>query len=145
MSKFEGFFGEFKVKAKSVYGAASKAASEAADIGKVHYQIKQTQWEIEKGYAKLGSIVYDSKKGSENLEEAIALAVADVDALNEKLEDLEKRLRSYKRVGKCDSCSKENEIDACFCARCGVALEREPAEPIEVEVCEAPSEDDAAK
>jgi len=131
MSKFEELFDEFKDKAKTVYGTASKMTGEAVEMGKVRYQIKQTQWEIEKTYAKIGGMVYESKKGGENMDDIIALAIAEVDAYNEKLEELEKRLRSYKRVDKCPSCGKENDVDFSFCSRCGTVLEREEAQQSE--------------
>ena len=131
MSKFEELFDEFKDKAKTVYGTASKMTSDAVDMGKVRYQIKQTQWEIEKTYAKIGAIVYEAKKGGEGMDDIIALAIAEVDAYNERLEELEKRLRSYKRVDKCPSCGKENDVDFSFCSRCGTVLEREEAGPSE--------------
>ena len=129
MNKFEGLLDEVKGKAKNMYGVASKAASEVADMGKVRYQIKQTQWDIEKTYAKLGSVVYESKKSGEDLEDVVNLSIAEVDSLNEKLDELEKRLRSYKKVGKCTSCHKDNDTDASFCGGCGAKLER--PEPIE--------------
>ena len=135
MSKFEELFDEFKDKAKTVYGTASKVTSDVVDMSKVRYQIKQTQWEIEKTYAKLGAIAYDVHKGSEDLEEIKALAVAEIDDLNEKLDELEKRLRAYKKVSKCPSCNKENDAEFSFCSRCGAELEKiDPELIIEVEV-----------
>ena len=137
MSKFEELFDEFKDRAKTVYGTASKVTSDVVDMSKVRYQIKQTQWEIEKTYAKLGALAYDSHKGSEDLEEIKALAIAEIDDLNEKLDELEKRLRAYKKVGKCGSCGKENDVDFSFCSRCGAELEKIDPEPIiEVEAQE---------
>ncbi|MCL2578823.1 MAG: zinc ribbon domain-containing protein [Oscillospiraceae bacterium] len=129
MNTFEELFDDLKGKAKTVYGTASKMTSDAVDIGKVRYQIKQTQWEIEKTYARIGAVVYESKKGGENLDDVIALAIAEVDAHNERLEELERRLRSYKRVDKCPACGKENDVDASFCSRCGATLVRE--QPVE--------------
>ena len=136
MSKFEEFFDDFMGKAKSVYGTASKMTGEMVDMGKIHYQIKQTQWEIEKTYQKLGEIVYESKKSAQSFDEAITLAVAEVDALNERLEDLGKRLRAYKKVRKCPDCGKENDEEFTFCSRCGAGLETVEQEPIEVEAQE---------
>jgi len=95
MNKFEDLFYELKGKAKDMYGAASKATSEAVDYGKVRYNIKQTQWEIEKTYAKLGEVVYETKKGATGLDEAVDLAVAEVDSLQAKLEELEAKLREF--------------------------------------------------
>lgn len=124
MNKFEGIFDEVKEKAKSMYGVASKATNEVMDMGKVRYQIKQIQWEIEKTYAKLGSVVYEQRKGGTDLEDVVNLSIAEVDSLNEKLEELEKRLRSYRKAGKCTGCGKENEPDSSFCCRCGKELEK---------------------
>jgi len=130
MSKFEEFFDDFMGKAKNVYGTASKMTSDVVDMGKVRYAIKQTQWEIEKTCAKLGAIVYESKNSSEDLSEGKELAIAEIDALNEKLEELEKRLRSYKKVGKCSACGKENDAEFSFCSRCGAELEKIVVEPV---------------
>ncbi|MCL2857273.1 MAG: zinc ribbon domain-containing protein [Oscillospiraceae bacterium] len=127
MNKFEDLFYEFKGKAKDMYGAASKATSEAVDYGKIRYAIKQTEWEIEKTYAKLGEVVYGTKKGATGLEDAIDLAVAEVDLLQEKLAELEARLRAYKNVDKCSACGKENDTDASFCSSCGAKLEKPEA------------------
>ena len=131
MNKFEDLFYEFKGKAKDMYGVASKATGEMVEMGKVRYSIKQTQWEIEKTYAKLGEVIYETKKGATGLDDAINLAVAEVDSLQEKLDDLEARLRAYKKVGKCMSCGKENETESCFCSRCGAKLEKAEAPPQE--------------
>jgi len=131
MSILEGLLDEFKDKAKNVYGTASKMTGEVVDMGKIRYQIKQTQWEIDKTYTKLGAIVYESRKGAENLEDVITLAVAEIDAYNEKLEELERRLRTYKKVSKCPACGKENDVDFAFCARCGTALAQKEQEPVQ--------------
>ena len=128
MNKFEDLFYEFKGKAKDMYGAASKATSDMVDMGKIRYQIKQIEWEIEKTYAKLGEVVYATKKGATDLDEAVDLAVAEVDKLQEKLDELEARLRAYKKVDKCPACGKENDTESCFCSRCGAKLEKPEAE-----------------
>ena len=143
-NKFEELFDDFKGRAKNVYGTASKVTSEVVDMSKVRYQIKQTQWEVEKTYTKLGSLVYETRKGADNFEEAIALAVAEVDALNEKLEELEKRLRAYKKVNKCSGCGKENDVEFSFCSRCGGGLEVAEEEPvIEVQAQEVSDSEEA--
>jgi len=129
MNKFEDLFYELKGKAKDMYGAASKATSEAVDYGKVRYNAKQTQWEIEKTYAKLGEVCYETQKGATGMEDAINLAVEEIDRLKEKLDELEANIRAYKNVGKCPACGKENDNDACFCARCGAKLEKPEAPP----------------
>lgn len=141
MSKFEDLFDDFMIKAKSVAGSASKKTGEVVDISKVRYQVKQTQWDLEKTYAKLGALVYESKKSDESFEEVIDLAISEIDALQEKLEELALRLREHKKVSRCPDCGKENDQSFAFCSRCGGPLEvEEEVEPMEVEIVE-PEED----
>lgn len=128
MSKFDEMLEEFLFKARNVADVAGKKTSEVVESGKLRYQAKQLEWDIEKTYAKLGAIVYESKRSTENFEEIISLAVSEIDALKERLEDLEGKLRTVKRVVKCESCGKENDLSARFCARCGSALEEEQAQ-----------------
>lgn len=152
MSRFEDMFDDFMDKARSVADTATKKTGEVVDMSKIRYEIKQTQWDIEKTYAKLGAIYYESRKSSESFEEVIELALSEIDALVNKLEELEVRLRSYKKVTKCPSCGKENDQSFFFCSRCGADIrppEPEP-EPVEAEVVEpaqepSPSQEEAPK
>ncbi|MDL2247905.1 zinc ribbon domain-containing protein, partial [Bacteroides sp. OttesenSCG-928-J23] len=129
MSRFDELLEDFMFRAKSVADVAGKKTGDVVELSKLKYQAKQTEWDIEKTYAKLGAIVYESKKSTENFEEIIALAVSEIDALNEKLEELEGKMRAVKKVVKCGSCGKENELSARYCTRCGSELvDEEPAE-----------------
>ena len=147
MSVFEELFDDFMDKAKSVADSATRKTGEVVDMGKLRYEIKQTQWDIEKTYAKLGAIVYESKKSSESYDEVIELAVSEIDSLCGKLQELELRLRAFKKVTKCQHCGKENDQNFLFCSRCGSNLQaEEAAEPdvVEVEVEVVSSQEEAA-
>lgn len=147
MSVFEELFDDFMDRAKSVADSATRKTGEVVDMGKLRYEIKQTQWDIEKTYAKLGAIVYESKKSSESYDEVIELAISEIDSLCSKLQELELRLRAYKRVVKCHHCGKENDQNFLFCSRCGSNLQTEEvAEPdvVEVEVEVVSSQEEAA-
>lgn len=140
MSKFDEFVDEFVYMAKNAADVATKKTGEVVEIGKLRYQMKQIQWEIEKSYAKLGAVVYESKKNDEDFSEMIGLAMSEIDDLLEKMDELGDKLRSFKRVVKCPSCARENENGAMFCSRCGEPLikeyppSEEPAgEPMEEE------------
>ena len=135
MSLFEELFDEFMDKAKTVADTATRKTGEVVDMGKLKYEIKQTQWDIEKTYAKLGAIVYESRKSSENYDEVIELAISEIDSLCNKLQELEQRLRAYKKVIKCENCGKENDKNFLFCSRWGRYLQKE--EPKAEEVVEA--------
>ena len=138
MNKFDSLLGDIMYKAKNAADIAGKKTGEVVEVGKLKYQVKQMESDIEKTYAKLGAILYESKKNTEDYEEIIALAISEIDALKEKQEDIEEKLRTVKQVIKCESCSKENEMNAHFCVRCGASLEEESfeAEPVQEEVTE---------
>ena len=122
MSRFDEFVDEFVFMAKSAAGVASKKTGEVVEISKLKYQIKQAEWDIEKAYAKLGAIVYESKRSTEDFADAILLATGEIDDLNLKIDALEEKLRSFKKAQKCGKCGKENDTNATYCAYCGTVL-----------------------
>jgi uncharacterized protein with PIN domain len=136
---FEELFEEIMSRAKTVADTAGKKTGEVVDMGKLRYQIKQTEWDIEKTYAKLGAIVYESRQSHENFDEVIDLAISEIDALNERQAELEERLRTYKKVSRCPGCGKENDLNSTYCSRCGTSIDVEVKEPYVAEVI--PEED----
>jgi len=128
MSKFEEIFDDFLYKAKSVADVAGKKTGEVVGYNKLKYQVKQTQWDIEKAYAKLGAFVYESRKSEEDFTDLIALAISEIDLLGEKQENLEKQILACKKVIKCTSCGRENDLSNSYCSRCGNSLDDEKEE-----------------
>lgn len=125
MSKFEELFDDIVYKAKNVADVAGKKTGDVVNFSKLKYQVKQTQWDIEKAYSKLGAFVYESRKSDEDFTDLIELAINEVDLLCERMEHLELQIRTRRNVVKCASCGKENDDANCFCARCGSSLEEE--------------------
>lgn len=123
MSKFDEFIDEFVFMAKNAAGAASKKTNEVFEISKLKYQMKQVEWDIEKAYAKLGAIVYESKRSNDDFADAILLATSEIDDLKLKLDSFEESLQSQRRVKKCEHCDKSNDASAFYCAYCGSPLE----------------------
>lgn len=133
MSKFDDFIDEFVFMAKNAAGVASKKTEEVVEISKLKYQIKQAEWDLEKAYAKLGAIVYESKRSSEDFSDAILLATSEIDDLKQKAAHMEDTLRTYRKVKKCAKCGQDSDSSAAFCVHCGAPLEDDPI-PVEVEV-----------
>jgi hypothetical protein len=131
MNKFEGFIDEVLFMAKNAADVASKKTGEVVEIGRLRYQIKQAEWDLEKAYAKLGAIAYQSKRGDEDLGEALDLALQEIDDLKKKSAEMEEALLAYKKVKKCEKCGQENESNALYCIKCGAPLD--PPEPVEEE------------
>ena len=128
MSRFDDLFDEIMWKARSAADVASQKTNEMVELSKLKYSIKQTQWDIEKAYSKLGAFVYESKKSNEDFSDLINLAVGEIDLLGEKLDELENQLLACKKVSKCSSCGKENAKEAAFCQRCGGIITAEKDE-----------------
>lgn len=155
MSKFDELLDDILYRAKNVADVAGKKTDEVINLSKLKYQVKQTQWDMEKAYAKLGAFVYESKKSDEDFTELISLAVSEIDLLCEKLDGLEQQILETKRVVKCSSCGKENELVNAYCSRCGTSLAEEKAkhdqqeeageapEPEVIEVTPVRPDDDA--
>lgn len=140
MSKFDEFVDEFVFMAKNAADVASKKTGEYVETGKMKIQVKQSEWDLEKAYAKLGAIFYESKRSSEDFSGAITLAINEIDDLKEKIVHIEETLRAYRKVKKCTKCGQECEMTASFCVHCGAPVADEPI-PVEVTPDEAPKEE----
>lgn len=123
MGRFDDFVDEFVFMARNAADVAGKKTGEVVELGRLKYQIKQAEWDIERAYAKLGAIVYESRRGAEDLEDAVKLAIEEIDDIRRKINHLEESVRAFKKVKKCAKCERENALDASFCVRCGAVLE----------------------
>jgi len=98
MPNFDELFDEVILKVKSAAETTGKFAGEMAELGKLKYKAKQISWEIERTYSKLGVITYESRKTGGDFDSVIDAAVEELDALGEKLEIMEEKIRSFKRT-----------------------------------------------
>lgn len=131
MSRFDEFIDEFVFMAKSAADVASKKTGEVVEISKLKYQIKQAEWDLERAYAKLGAIAYESKRSNEDFNDAVVLATGEIDDLKLKIAGYEEALRAYRKVKKCSKCEYDNDVSAIYCVRCGLLLDNTetPADP----------------
>ena len=97
MARFDEILDDVIIKAKAAADVAGKKTSEVVEYGKLKYKTKQAAWDIEKSYAKLGALVYEARKSEENFDDAVVLAMDELDILNAKLDDLEEKLAEAKR------------------------------------------------
>ena len=126
MSRFDEFVDEFVFMAKNAADVASKKTGEVVEIGKLKYQQKQAEWDLEKAYAKLGAIYYESQNSHEDFKDAIFLAGSEIDELKEKIKQTEESIRAYRKLQRCDKCGADNEVNALFCSRCGSPVSDAP-------------------
>ncbi|MCL2055918.1 MAG: hypothetical protein FWH02_01705 [Oscillospiraceae bacterium] len=111
MGKFEDAFDEFIEKARQAADIAGKKTTEMVEYGKLKYKAKTVAWDIEKAYTKLGALVYESRKSGESCEDAVGLAVEAIDALNEKLDELEDLLAEVKSSSVKETRAKPKDAD----------------------------------
>lgn len=136
MSKFDEFIDEFVFMAKNAADVASKKTGEVVEVGKIKYQIKQAEWDLEKAYTKLGAIYYESKHSNEDFSEAVSLAINEIDDFKLKITHFEETLRTYRKVKKCAKCGQDSDVSAAFCVHCGAPLGDDPI-PVEVDDTDA--------
>lgn len=71
---------------------AVKKTGKFVEDSKTKYSIYDLKNDIEKIYTEIGSEVYRSYKADENISEFIESKCAEIDSLNEKIEELKNKL-----------------------------------------------------
>ncbi len=133
-----GIFEDVVVNAKSAVNAVGKKAGIMVDISKLRISAADLNREIAERYQTLGSIVYDSQKTGNSVQELIEENVAVIDELYDQLDLINSQLLEFRNKVICKSCGRENPQDAFFCSYCGTRLkEAKDKEPVEVENVEA--------
>ena len=118
MTTFEGFLN----KVKDAADVAGKKTNEFIDITKVKMAIARAEKDLSATYEGLGRLVYDAKKGAEDITELMDACVAHIDELNAEIENLQDKLAETQNAVRCTACGIYNEKDAAFCKSCGEKL-----------------------
>lgn len=121
MGTLDGIFS----KAKEFASVAGNKAQEVAELTKLKMQASQLRADIDSNFQKLGEITYELRKNCTENEELINMCVSEIEAQQQELEDLNKKIDEMKNVAKCPQCAVANPIGALYCARCGHPLKQE--------------------
>jgi hypothetical protein len=142
MGKFGSFMDDVLTKAKKTADYVGDKTGDAVETGKIKYQIKQVEWNIDKAYTKLGQFYYEQKKGGTDFQEIIDTAVDEIDSLKIKHKELTEKILEYKNAVICPNCGTENDTAFAFCVKCGARLPKyEPdEEPTEADDGESAQE-----
>ncbi len=97
-----------------------KKSGELVEMSKTKLNILNTKSSIDQNFKVLGELVYNSQKEdsditSEKLEEVIK----EIDALYEKLAQLDEAYANLGNKKICPNCKKANDSNASFCCNCG--------------------------
>jgi rRNA maturation endonuclease Nob1 len=109
-------------KTKTAVDITAKKTGELVELTKANVKIMDTQNTIDKAFAEIGKMVYNSSKGRGDYAEEIEQKIAAIDELNEKLNELREEIASIKGIIVCRSCGKENSVSNAYCSACGSSL-----------------------
>ena len=105
--------------AKDAVETAEKKTGDFIDVTKLKMEINRTEKELAATYEALGRLVYDAKKGSEDIGDLMDACVMQIDELTVKSEKLQNKLAESKFALRCPACGCLNDQDATFCKCCG--------------------------
>lgn len=132
-------------KAMSVANAAGKKTGEVVESSKLKLQVLSLNNDIEEAYQRLGTLVYRANKTGVENDQPVADVIQELDELLGELGGLEDKIAQLRQVKKCSNCGASCPVDAHFCSRCGMILNKrtepeaeEPAEYVDAEIVENP-------
>ena len=112
----ENFIAELKNTANKVF----KKSGELVELSKTKISIATIKSDISSNFKLLGEIVYLSQRdGSEINTDEVEEIMERINALYEKMADLNETATGLMNKKLCPECEEANETDAAFCSRCG--------------------------
>ena len=112
---------------KNVAATAGKKTDEAIRTSKLKFKSSQLNSDIKNKYEKLGALVYEMAKSGDKDTEAFDALIAETDAAQTELSDIDKQLDELKGMVACPSCGIKTENDNTYCPKCGAKLPERPA------------------
>lgn len=112
---------------KNVAATAGKKTDETIRVSKLKLKATQLNADIKNKNEKLGALVYEMAKSGEKDTEAFDAIIADLDANNAELAEIDKQLDELKGMVTCSACGAKTDNDNAFCPKCGAKLPEKPA------------------
>jgi len=131
MTEFEN---AMKKVADMVHAAARKSG-EILENTKISYNISSERDKIAKIERKIGSQFYKIFKDGGEVPEFIKGDLEAINAIEEKIRQLEKTISDSKPYKFCTDCGSKLELSDIYCAKCG-AKQHDNAEPQEDDKCD---------
>ncbi len=118
------FISLVKEKASALTLSAVKTSGAVVETVKSNLAIADKEQEIKNIYTKLGKMMYDAYKASEEPDaDSIAEQCVLLDKYFEEIEELKNKLNDIKNVKLCPQCGEKVKADHNFCPKCGKDLE----------------------
>lgn len=123
------FFEDAFLGAKEIGSAVSKKTGQLMDTAKLRVSAAEINNEINKRYQELGRAVYEAEKSGVTIDGIIGECVISIDALNDRLDEVNARIAGMKNKVCCASCGADMDPKALYCSRCGARIEQKRRTP----------------
>lgn len=119
------FFDNFGKKVGKVASDAAVKSRELADTARYSVSIADERAVIRGRYRDLGECYYKKYRQADIPE--LQTFCGQIDKADERIKELEQKIRSIKGIQVCSACLAESDRKARFCAACGAPLSHEQA------------------
>ena len=117
------FFDDAVSGAKDFGSAVSKKTGQLVDAAKLKVTAADITSEINNRYKALGKAVYEARKSGADIDGIVDECVRSIDTLNERLDEVRRRIAGLKNKVICSSCGAAMDPKSIYCSRCGSRME----------------------
>jgi rRNA maturation endonuclease Nob1 len=96
-----------------------KKSGDMVEITKTNISIQAQEEKISSLYSEIGIIIYKKYHIEEKIDEDLIPICEKIKTLEEKINELRKKIFDIKKIKVCTSCKNELELEATFCPKCG--------------------------
>ena len=97
--------------------------TELTGITKLKYNIHVEEGKLERTFAELGRLYYETQKSGEDNADEIATLIMQADKISADLDSLKADVAKYKSTCVCAECKAEVSNECTFCPVCGSRIE----------------------
>lgn len=118
-----GYFDDVISRTKSMAEVVSKKSAEAIEISKRKIELVDCKNRLNRAYAVLGKLEYDSIYGKGLDEAAVTNAVKEIDETAAKVRRIEEDLQTLQDTRICPACGSEVKNNSLYCSQCGASIQ----------------------
>lgn len=131
MGKFDEFFDDVVVNAKTAASAVSKKATSVYDTSKHKISAAGIRGEINQKLRDLGKYTFKAEVYGTDMSEEIARTIAEIKELKENLDIINAHIDAVKNQKKCPHCEAKVPKNSVFCNICGSRIDEEVEPDVE--------------
>lgn len=128
MGKFDDFFDDVVVNAKTAAEAVSKKAAQVYDASRHKFTAAEIRGDINNKLKDLGKFTYKERVHGVDMSAEINAAIAEIKELKENLEIINNHLDDLMEQKKCPQCEAKVPKNSLFCNICGAKIDEDKVE-----------------